>query len=205
VDASGRAAALRRITAVRRRRFDALCGVAAVFPRPAMPLTLRVVSAPYGWWYASPIPDDRMLVCLMSDVDILRSLGAYGSAVWTMLFENAGLMGNEPLFFDPTDLHVLPCETSILDCAIGEGWAAVGDAASIFDPLASAGIIKALQTGRMAADGVREDLRDDSLAGLQQYGRQLSTGFETYLIGRRAQYAIERQWRDQPFWMRRCA
>lgn len=204
VDASGRAATLRRITGVGRRRFDALCGFAAVFPGRAMPCTLRVVSASYGWWYVSPLPDDRVLVCLMSDADIARRLGAHRSCGWLALVEEAGWMRSGLLSSaSPGPVHVLPCETAILERVTGDGWAAVGDAACVFDPLASAGVMKALHTGRIAADRICEYLYDGTNAGLESYGEQMLRDFDWYQRTRQVQYGAERRWLDHPFWTRR--
>jgi flavin-dependent dehydrogenase len=167
---------------------------------------LRVVSAPYGWWYASPLPDDRVLVCLMSDGDIIRSLDVHRLAGWIALLETSGLLGDR--FVPSGDLgrvQVLPCETSILDRVTGDGWIAVGDAACVFDPLASAGVMKALYTARIASDHICEYLRNGSVAGLDWYGGQVARDFQRYLMGRRLQYRVERRWQDRPFWLRRCA
>jgi len=202
VDATGRAAALGRFVGIRRRRVDALCGVAAVYPRPAMPRTLRVVSVPYGWWYASPLPGDRVLACLMSDGDIIRDLDAH-QAGWNTLLSNSGLMGDGFVPSVGGRRQVLPCETSILQEVTGSGWAAVGDAACVFEPLASAGVVKALHTGRTAADAIWEYLCNGSVTRLNGYAHQVSRDFDRYLTSRRVQYAAERQWQHLPFWMRR--
>src|SRR5438309_1947961 len=51
-----------------------------------------------------------------------------------------------------------PCETEILDRITGDSWIAIGDAASMVDPLSSAGVLKALKSGVAAADRITEGL-----------------------------------------------
>jgi flavin-dependent dehydrogenase len=141
-------------------------------------------------------------VCLMSDVDIIRHLDAHRQS-WSALLQQSGLM--DEIAFSTTEgkRQVLPCETSVLEDVTGAGWVAVGDAASVFDPLASAGVMKALQTGRVAADGVLEYLDQGTAKSLNAYARNVSRDFEHYMSVRRVQYSGERRWRDQLFWNRR--
>ena len=97
-----------------------------------------------------------------------------------------------------------PCETGILDRIAGDGWIAVGDAASMVDPLSSTGVLKALRSGAEAADRIAEYLAGDTSA-LGHYENSIRSDFRTYLGARWRQYAIEARWPREPFWARRIS
>jgi flavin-dependent dehydrogenase len=204
VDATGRASLLARQRGVRGHRVDALCSVSALLDRPPdMERTLLVESTPLGWWYAAPLPGNRLLVSLLSDTDLLMRAGALRPPGWSALLsatrhlrERVGTLPEQPR------LHVRPCETSYLERSAGERWVAVGDAASVLDPLSSGGILKALRSGRQAAEALQAALGGDRTA-LPRYAEARSSEFARYLEARHDHYATERRWADEPFWHRR--
>jgi flavin-dependent dehydrogenase len=204
IDATGRGAAIARRIGIKRRRIDGLCGVATIFPSFGIPQTLCVESTPYGWWYLAPFPGGRAIACLMSDVDIIESLTLRNAAAWRSCLMGTRLPGVAAV--PPPEvlrLQVLPCESSALEEIAGAGWIAVGDAACVVDPLASAGVLKALQSGRIGADAVYEYLSNGSQVGLTEYCDRSDLAFRRYLSTRRAQYRLEKRWSDHLFWARR--
>ncbi|WP_241759577.1 NAD(P)/FAD-dependent oxidoreductase [Pyxidicoccus parkwayensis] len=207
VDATGRSAQVARYRGVRRQNHDLLCSVSAVVDRPPSheEHLLRVEATPMGWWYTAPLPQGRIIFTLMSDVDVLERHNALRPAGWSALLARTrhltrGLEG------PPTvqRLHVRPCETSRLERAAGEGWAAVGDAAAMWDPLSSSGIVKGLRTGQAAARALLASLRGEREA-LEDYAREREEEFSGYLDARQAHYAQERRWMGEVFWQRRHA
>jgi flavin-dependent dehydrogenase len=99
-------------------------------------------------------------------------------------------------------LHLRRCETSSLERAAGEGWAAVGDAAAMWDPLSSSGILKALRSGRAAAKALTADLGGERGA-LERYCQDRADEFTRYLSARQAHYSLEQRWTGEEFWRRR--
>jgi flavin-dependent dehydrogenase len=85
----------------------------------------------------------------------------------------------------------------------GEAWAAAGDAACTWDPLSSAGILKALRTGRLAAFVALDAMRGRPDAALR-YTTILRSEHAAYLEARAWFYSQERRWRDSLFWRRRA-
>jgi flavin-dependent dehydrogenase len=83
---------------------------------------------------------------------------------------------------------------------IGPDWLATGDAACAFDPLASAGITKAVHHGRLAGEAAVA-----WLAGTppEAYAATVDREWEAFLAGRRAHYAAVERFRSAPFWARR--
>lgn len=205
VDATGRASSIARQCGARRNKVDALCSVSAVLAQPeGLEQTLFVESTPLGWWYTAPLPGQRVIVSLLSDADLLALAGALRPSGWRTLLSSTRFI-RERLGTPPEELlrlHVRPCETSSLERCGGERWLAVGDAASGLDPLSSGGILKALRSGRRAAEALRAALGGDGTAPLH-YAEAQSAGFARYLEARLGHYATERRWPDEPFWRRR--
>ncbi len=91
-----------------------------------------------------------------------------------------------------------------LDRAGGARWLAIGDAASVFDPLAAQGIHKALADGLDGAALIAKALACDGELGPER-DRALDASFEEYLIARNHFYGLERRWPASEFWRRRQA
>lgn len=204
VDATGRASHVARRCGVQRHKLDALCSVSALLEQPeGMEQTLLVESTPMGWWYTAPLPGGRAIVSFLSDADLLARSGALRPAGWCALLSATHhireRVGAPP---ETLQLHVRPCETSSLGRSGGERWLAVGDAASGLDPLSSGGILKALRSGRRAAEVLRAVLGGDGEATLR-YARAQASEFAQYLSARGDHYATEQRWADEPFWRRR--
>jgi len=204
-DATGRPAAVARHLGARRCRLDSLCGISSVLDFSLAQQTLLVEATSYGWWYLTPISRSQTLVCLISDVDIIQRFSAFQSSSWLELLEKVTLiasrLGTLP---DEVRTRAHPCETGILDRITGDGWIAVGDAASMVDPLSSTGVLKALRSGAEAADRIAEYLAGDASA-LAHYENSIRSDFRTYLGARWRQYAIEARWPREPFWARRIS
>lgn len=205
VDATGRSAQVARHCGVRRRDRDALCSVSAIIDRPQgyQQRQLVVEATSKGWWYAAPLPQGRLILTVMSDMDVLTRHGGFQPAGWSALFSTtrhlADRLGPLPVV---GRLHVRRCETSSLEQAAGEGWVAVGDAAAMWDPLSSSGILKGLRTGREAARALCATLGGEGGA-LKQYAQQRTEEFSRYLSARQAHYALEQRWAGEDFWRRR--
>ncbi|NEP54757.1 MAG: NAD(P)/FAD-dependent oxidoreductase, partial [Moorea sp. SIO3C2] len=88
-----------------------------------------------------------------------------------------------------------------LDRTAGNGWLAVGDAASAFDPISSQGIYKALWDGLEAAKAIASYLRERR--GLEEYESLIASRFDNYLTQRNYFYQMERRWSTSAFWQRR--
>jgi len=205
VDATGRAATVARAVGARRRVVDRLCGLSAIFECESSALTLRIESTRYGWWYVAPLPGARSLVCVLSDADILRQLNAFTPVSWLGLARETYVVPDAiPHLAPPPRVSAHPCESSHLEPVAGRGWLAVGDAASIFDPLASAGVIKAVKTGHEAA-GIAADHLGGDASALRDYSEARLAEFRQYLKHRRQHYSLEPRWRPEPFWLRRRA
>lgn len=205
VDATGKASRVARRLGVKRNSFDEVLAVSAVLPLdPALPMVKNALieAVPDGWWYASQIPGARAMVSFYTD----KSGVAYwrDSATWWRGLQATQLIYPKlPCLGPPTpSLQVDAAPSSLLSRVIGDQWLAVGDAAASYDPISSAGILKALLSGEAAGDAIASHLSGKSEA-LAAYQDQLFRDFEQYAALRYQLYASEQRFPSSPFWCAR--
>jgi flavin-dependent dehydrogenase len=205
VDATGRSAVFARRAGARVAYADRLVGFARFFQQPAGgdPRTL-VEAFAEGWWYTAGLPDGLCVAACMTDVDLARRLRLGEPSHWSRLLESTTHVGERLRVASPHGpLIVRPAASGRLDPAAGEDWLAVGDAASVFDPLSSQGIFKALRSGTFASYAIADRLLRGDDSGLQRYRDYVREEFRSYLRARERYYGTERRWPASEFWNRR--
>jgi len=206
IDATGRTACFASRQGAGRFVGDRLTGLAVTFraPHPVEPTTL-VEAAEDGWWYSAAVPGERIVVAWMSDADLIRGDGLRNVERWTARMRAspetaARLSGCRP----ESDVSVWSARSQRLARVCGDRWLAAGDAASAFDPLSSAGILKALYTGKIGAFAVL-DLLSGNPRGFDRYRAHVEREYAEYLSTRTWFYNQERRWPRARFWSRRHA
>jgi flavin-dependent dehydrogenase len=206
IDATGRTACFASRQGAGRIVHDRLTGLARTFGAPhAIDPTTLVEAAEDGWWYSAAIPGERIVVAWMSDADLIRRDGLKDANRWTERLRAsretaARLAGCAP----ETNVSAWSARSQRLARITGDRWLAVGDAASAFDPLSSAGILKALYTGKIGAFAVL-DLLSENPRGFERYRAHVEAEYAAYLTTRTWFYNEERRWPQAPFWSRRHA
>jgi flavin-dependent dehydrogenase len=204
VDATGSGVFARSFT--RYVQEDRLVAFGRLFEncRPGPPQTL-VESFSDGWWHSTTLAGSRRVVTCMTDSDVARQAGLADAASWFRLL--GATCGVRATVRDARagEAVVRSARSSRLESFGGDGWLAVGDAASSFDPLSSQGIPTALRSGIFASYAIRDYLLRGDGRGLDRYSRYLSGGFNSYLATKRAFYGNERRWPQRDFWRRRTA
>ena len=207
IDATGRRAAFAAQRGVRKVLFDKLLGVSITFvareaEQSADTYTL-VEAWEEGWWYSALLPEDNVVVFCMSDADIVKRRGLNSADAWLGLLEQTCHTKERVRHANPRGgPSVHPAHTHRLERLTGEGWLAVGDAATTFDPLSSQGILKSLRSGVLASYAVADYFKGVA-SGLEKYEAHTAREFEDYLSARADFYERERRWADSPFWQRR--
>ena len=206
VDATGRRSAFARGCGARHLVFDRLVG-AVVFlgfdPDGPQPDSYTAVEAcADGWWYTAVLPGGQMAAIFMTDASHLRGVAWRGLEQWRALcaaapYTAARIAGGRAI----AEPSLCPAASQRLDDCAGDGWLAVGDAASTVDPLSSQGIMRALRSGLNASRAICQHLSGDPHA-LSAYGARIANEYDAYLASRTAYYAMEQRWPDSPFW--RC-
>lgn len=205
VDATGRRAVLARRCGTRIVSLDRLAGFARFFEEaPGCDPRTLVEAFADGWWYTAGLPDRRRVAVCMTDVDLARRHRLTEPESWQRLLRGTSRVREtvgEAVPVGP--LVVRPTESRYLDPAAGPGWLAVGDAASIFDPLSSQGIAKALRSGVFASYAIADTLRLEDDSALVRYARYVREEFEAYATVRARFYEEENRWPEREFWQRR--
>ncbi|MBV7333032.1 NAD(P)/FAD-dependent oxidoreductase [Chloroflexi bacterium TSY] len=205
VDATGRSAIFARQQQARRVHFDQLVGLFIFFhfETPPTDATTMVEAWEDGWWYSALLPDSQMVVACMSDADLVRTTRLKSLDLWLNCLKETRYtkkrLTEAKLGTDP---QIYAAHTHRLEQVIGDGWLAVGDAATTFDPLSSQGIFKAMRSGVFAAYAISDHLNGDPIA-LPKYEKVVTQEFLAYLQTWQAYYSQEQRWPQSTFWHRR--
>jgi flavin-dependent dehydrogenase len=206
VDATGRTACFASRQGAGRVVDDRLTGLAVAFRAPSStdPTTL-VEAAEEGWWYSAAVPGDRIVAAWMSDADLIRRDVLRDRERWTArLRESPETCARLAACARESGVAVWSARSQRLARICGDRWLAVGDAASAFDPLSSAGILKALFTGKIGSFAVL-DLLGGNPRGFERYRAHVEREYADYLTTRAWFYDQEQRWPHSPFWARRRA
>lgn len=205
IDATGRSAAVARRQGARVKQTDRLVGFAQFFSESTHsdPRTIVETFAD-GWWYTAGLPDRRRVVICMTDADIGRQLGLKKYATWRQLLDETSHVRKYVNEARPVGLPLVRAsESRCVEVPSASTWLAVGDAASIFDPLSSLGIVKAMRSGIFASYAIADFLLSGDQRGLARYRRFVHDDYVGYLRIRKRFYDEERRWPDSEFWGRR--
>ena len=208
VDATGRSATVARRCGAKKIYCDRLVAVYALFGSygdTQAGLHTLVEATERGWWYASRLPGNQAVVSFLSDSDLVRRYALHRPNPWCELLNRSlhirDFLAGASRCSEPA---IRSAASHCLDSGVGEGWLAVGDAASAFDPLSSAGIVLALQSGLEGATVLTHHWSGDRLA-LSHYDQRIHLRFAHYLAARHFYYALETRWPESEFWQRRRA
>lgn len=207
VDATGRQAVFAAQQNVARSFEDRLLAVFVFFQfDPANPFTetyTLVEACEEGWWYSALLPDGKLAVAFMSDSDIIKSRRLIAFKAWLDLLGTTKHTRERVRNAQPIGAPVTyPASSHRLAQVAGNGWLAVGDAASTFDPLSSVGIVKGLRSGVLASYAIGDFFKGNT-SGLEKYEALLKREFESYLATRAEYYRREMRWANSVFWQRR--
>lgn len=206
IDASGRARVVCRQLGVAQRRLNAQVGVVGFMRGAAEAAGAHnlVEAVPNGWLHSSRVPGGRFVVTYMTDADLLPHDGESLQRLWLAQLADAphtrARLEGCALDAPP---RVVAAHTSRLDALLGEGWAAVGDAAMTCDPMSSQGLLNALETGRRAGEAVDLRLAGDGGRELDSYRQEVLEEFKVLIEDAAHNYRDHGRWPDSPYWRRR--
>ncbi|MER0170154.1 MAG: FAD-binding protein [Nitrosomonas sp.] len=206
VNATGRSAHLARKFGATQVAFDRLMGVMGWMKAGAganiTDATLLIEAVAEGWWYATLMPDKRLLVAFMTDPPLFSRRAENLNSLWLTRMEQTLYIRTRAVGFSLDNVVVRRANSCFCNPIAGNRWLSVGDAAIAFDPLSSMGITKALRSGLVAADVIRRYLIGDNEA-LREYVSILTIEFRRYVAAYNFYYGQEMRWADRSFWCRR--
>jgi flavin-dependent dehydrogenase len=205
VDASGRAAGFARRRGAKIHADDDLIALAAFGRARQTSCSTRslIESTELGWWYHAPIGSDQTLCIFFVDGDLLPRMRMPLLFDWWRenLAKTKQLSTSIQACEGSGRLHIRSARSQRLEPLHGDGWMAIGDAATAFDPLSSRGITKGLAHGERAAAAISGHLSGDDSA-LRQLSGEIGDEYLEYLKTRKGYYHIEMRWPDSVFWKR---
>jgi flavin-dependent dehydrogenase len=207
VDATGRLATFSRQQGARVHAHDRQVAVVAFqdCASEAYPNTRSIVeAAENGWWYCAPTNAAGSICMFVTDDDLLPRGAKRQRRAWWL--DQLGQTLCVPRQFRDLahlrDFVTRSARSQCLDVPFGSGWLAVGDAAMAFDPLASQGIIKALDHGRRAATSISAYLEGED-SSLERFALHLRREYAVFQATRAQYYRLEQRWPRSIFWRRR--
>lgn len=200
VDASGTRAVFARQRGSRKVDSLPLVCLAMRFAPPAgasAGLT-HLEAVEHGWWYGARLPDASLLLAFYGDAATIKARRLQQAGHWLAWLAAAPntaalVRGAVPL---AGGVQSFPAPSYCLDQLHGDGWLAIGDAASAYDPVTSQGIVKALANGMAAADAIA------GRSTLGAVAHTVAQRYAQYLAQRQQYYGWEQRWPEAPFWRR---
>lgn len=212
IDATGKSCAFSKHLNVCRNDLDKVIFLCAVIELPSNCMLVNntlVEAVAEGWWYAARIPNNKIIITLCTDQQGIKDHKWRESKNWLALFSQTKFLKAElnkyniHLTLDDIKLVTQSASSSLLSAVCGENWLAVGDAASSYDPISSAGITKALQQGEQAGKALAKLVTAGNNDLLQAYQQQVLDDFMQYIEVRNELYASEQRFSECSFWQRR--
>ncbi len=212
VDATGKPAAFARRMNVARNTLDEvvfLCALFDIAGEEDIPAHTLVEAVPEGWWYAARLPEGKMIVTFCTDADVMKQGRLQQFDKWQTLLRNTKWLqeklpaGVLTAASDKIEIHIQSAPSAILSAVCGPNWLAVGDAASSYDPITSAGITKALMQAEQAGSAITAHVVGNDTEALQAYQARVFEDFNAYVKLRHQLYGGESRFADATFWRRR--
>ncbi|MEO9570211.1 MAG: NAD(P)/FAD-dependent oxidoreductase [Polaribacter sp.] len=161
---------------------------------------LLIESTEYGWFYTVQNASKNLVFTFMTDAKIWQKNKDSHKTFWEQQLNNS-IHTKERLanFKIDEKFSIQSAHSQIAKNIFGKNWLKVGDAAQSFDPLSSAGIIKGLKTGQLAAESIYNYFNANKNA-LKTYEIEIKNQYKNYQEKRAEYYANEIRWMDKPFW-----
>ncbi len=206
VDATGKKAAFSIQQGAEKATTDQLVGIYRFYHLKEKQKIVKgslVETNEHGWWYSAVLPNDILVAAYMTDADIANTLQLKKEAVFDHFFSQtlhtANRVGTKNVTTKP---EIIAAHSQCLNTVTGNSWLAVGDAASCYDPVSAAGILKSLAMSNYAAYAVMDTMNDE-LSGLKKYQKIVEHDFQGYLKKHQEYYNQEERFASYPFWKRR--
>ncbi|KGL63814.1 NAD(P)/FAD-dependent oxidoreductase [Polaribacter sp. Hel1_85] len=204
IDASGRNSKFFSNRKTRKQKDDGLIGITKnlqpIDKSPILKSHLLIESTSDGWWYTVQNSSKNLVCTFMTDIKIWQKNKGAHKTFWEQQLNNSIHTKERLSNFKTEDtFSIQSAHSQLAKNIIGENWLKVGDAAQSFDPLSSAGIIKGLKTGQLAAESIYNYFNGNKNA-LKTYENEIKNQYKSYQEKKAEYYGNELRWMDKPFW-----
>jgi len=200
--ATGRSGQITRLVGAQTQRFDrqvALVGFLSGKYASTHDMLLETTAK--GWWYGAPIDAERSVAVFITDSDLDKG---EAQAAWEARlaesFHAQSRFGHLGLIEKPARVAA---GFSVLVPGFGDGWVAVGEASSAFDPLSNLGIGRAAETGEKVGEVFLKAAAEGEEPDLLLHAERIGSEFRTHSGILMDDYRKVHQFPDSVFWNRR--
>ncbi|NHN25980.1 NAD(P)/FAD-dependent oxidoreductase [Flavobacterium jejuense] len=208
VDASGKKAAFSTLQGIKKVKSDKQVGIYRFYDvkqdnEVKVKEGIVVETNENGWWYSATLPNHKLVLGYMTDSDLANDLKIKSAANFDTLLQETKITRERTISFKTkTTPFLVAAQTQYLSTSVGEGWLAVGDAASSYDPISSLGIYKSLVMSQWASFAIIDSLKKVE-NGLKKYNHLIKQDFQLYEEKRLGYYQQEKRFSEAIFWKRR--
>lgn len=207
IDASGRNSKFKLGENIKKVTNDQLIGITKSI-KPNTPIICKdsyvlIEASANGWWYSVQVSTGELIVTFMTDAKNFTISKLNKESFWLKELTDSNYTKKRVYKIEGKgEYSIKSAHSQVLNKVNGNDWLAVGDAAISYDPLSSAGIIKGIKIGQLAAKNLYEHYSGKSSA-LQSYNNDIQAQFKEYLSLRTAFYKKEIRWENEIFWIKR--
>lgn len=207
VDASGRQSYVARKVGLDFEQHDELVAV-GTFLHFDKNITLTqeifVETVEDGWWYFATLPDNKVVVSLFSDADIVKEKQLHKAEHWVKeILKTKHIQKKLP---SSVTIHKIWTRNAFSHFVRMDGqnhFLAVGDAVASFDPISSMGIGFAMSSGSFAAKAIADHSSNPN--ALKVYEESIQNILSNYNETKGLYYRKEQRWPDSSFWKKRIS
>ncbi len=208
VDATGRESNVCRKVNVPSKKIDSLMGIGLFLElgNNSKKFEQTLESVELGWWYAACLPNNKMVMTLFTDADIISEHKLHQLESWNQILQKSKHIKH--LIHDARALSdklwVRNAQTQLCDPRSIERFVAIGDAAVSFDPISSMGIGFSISSACFAAKHIANEL-EENRSTIDVLQEDIIQNFNHYLKIRAEYYQMEKRWPSSKFWQRRAS
>ncbi|MDT0642197.1 tryptophan 7-halogenase [Zunongwangia sp. F363] len=215
IDATGRASVFAGKLGIPRISVDKLISCWSIFPGNRLNNINTVSPCEYGWWYSSPLSNNRRLAAFHTDRDLLKKRATRDPQLFLDLMKNCPEISSSVDYSEYKGFvykGTVAANSGYLQQFTGERWVAIGDSAISFDPLSSQGMFNAMANAMQLRNlflGTKliEFSSDQNLDNKfrEMYINSINQVWNRYLYHKEHYYRQEKRWIHAPFWKRRIS
>jgi len=203
IDASGRQSHFARSLGIKREVEDKLIACWMSLPNTKENTMSIISSSENGWWYSAVVPNNRRVIAFHTDSDLIAKNELKDTeSLLKLAQQNREISELIDADVDSIQFHgTVAANSTRLEQVAGSGWAAIGDAATSFDPLSSQGMFNAMATAMQLSALIKKVQFTGVLEKV--YSKQMDRIWQHYRRHKRTFYGAEARWRNSEFWKRR--